>query len=415
MFDDDALKKALKRIYDKKFNPMSEIEENLFNATWETMNQAVDKGYGIRTSNDPDFDFYNELKYNNAVFSAFKVHRMQNDMARQLLDSDGKLKSFDQFRRDTENITDHQVYRWLKTEYDTAVIRAHQAADWKQFEREADVLPNLKWMPSTSLAPGLDHKIFWNRIWSLKDPFWTEHRPGDRWNCKCSLMATDEPVTDNKGLTITITDKPAPGLGGNPGVSGAIFSKDHPYMTETYKGAEKAVKELLKKEAAGLAKEAVKEKKFKSGGVLQVPKEFSQNAQEEKKNLKAYTEMAKMHGEQYKLLNVVNEQGRKNPDAINLKTGVFSDVKVPETTNGKNAIQTSIKSASKQNVSEVVIYLENDYKREDIYAGLKASLQQGRAKSLKTIIVRFRDGELRRFDPEMIRKALKSSRAKNNK
>jgi hypothetical protein len=40
----------------------------------------------------------------------------------------------------SDAIADHQVYQWLQTEYDTAVIRAHQAADWKQFEREKDIL-----------------------------------------------------------------------------------------------------------------------------------------------------------------------------------------------------------------------------------------------------------------------------------
>ncbi|MCB6967339.1 phage head morphogenesis protein, partial [Phocaeicola dorei] len=78
---------------------------------------------------------------------------------------------------------------------DTAVIRAHQAADWRQFEREKDVLPNLKWMPSTSIHPGADHRIFWGTIRPIDDPFWNEHKPGDRWNCKCTLSSTDEAPT----------------------------------------------------------------------------------------------------------------------------------------------------------------------------------------------------------------------------
>src|SRR5574344_1506027 len=50
-------------------------------------------------------------------------------------------------------ITSHQCDRWLRTEYDTAILRARQAANWQQFLREADVLPNLKWIPSTSPNP----------------------------------------------------------------------------------------------------------------------------------------------------------------------------------------------------------------------------------------------------------------------
>ncbi len=50
--------------------------------------------------------------------------------------------------------------------------RAHQAADWQQFMQEADVLPNLKWMPSTSPNPGADHMPFWGTILPIDDPFW---------------------------------------------------------------------------------------------------------------------------------------------------------------------------------------------------------------------------------------------------
>lgn len=85
-FDDDALKKALKRIYEKDVNVMNAIEENLFDAVFETMSGAVDKGFGVVGDTDPDIDFYKALKHDTAVFSAFKAHRWQNDIARQLLD-----------------------------------------------------------------------------------------------------------------------------------------------------------------------------------------------------------------------------------------------------------------------------------------------------------------------------------------
>ena len=170
-FDEEVLKKALKNIYSKDFHPMTDIEENLFEATWKTMNKATDKGFGTRKTDDPDYDFYREIRMNNAVFAAFKVHRAQNDMAALLLDKNGSLKPFEQWVKEAMPIADHQMIHWLRTEYDTAVIRAHQAADWRQFEREKDVLPNLKWMPSTSVTPGADHQIFWGTIRPIDDPF----------------------------------------------------------------------------------------------------------------------------------------------------------------------------------------------------------------------------------------------------
>lgn len=172
------------------------------------------------------------MRHNNAVFAAFKTHRMQNDMAAQLLDSNGNLKPFEQWKNDVQSIASHQCRSWLETEYNTAVLRAHQAADWQQFLQEADVLPNLKWMPSTSPNPGADHMPFWGTILPIDDPFWDQHRPGDRWNCKCSLTSTDEPTTPVPSVAVSQQPKNTPqkGLENNPGKDAAIFSNKHPYF-----------------------------------------------------------------------------------------------------------------------------------------------------------------------------------------
>ena len=165
------------------------------------------------------------------MFAAFKVHRMQTDMGRLLTDSNGVLKPFEQWKNEVLPIASHQCGAWLRTEYDMAVIRAHQAADWQQFVREADVLPNLKWMPSTSPHPGADHRVFWNTVLPIDDPFWNEHRPGDRWNCKCSLTSTDEPCTETPAPGKA--DNPHPGLDSNPGTDKAVFSQSHPYFPKS--------------------------------------------------------------------------------------------------------------------------------------------------------------------------------------
>ena len=39
-FDEEVPKKALKNIYSKDFHPMTDIEENLFEATWKNNKRA---------------------------------------------------------------------------------------------------------------------------------------------------------------------------------------------------------------------------------------------------------------------------------------------------------------------------------------------------------------------------------------
>lgn len=402
-FSEEVLQETIRRIYTKEFDTVIEIDLGAWREFWNGFNQATDEGFGQRKPGDRDYDFYRELRYNNGIFAAFRTHRFQNDIARQLLDEDGELKSFDRFARDVDElVAPTHLRHWLQTEYSTAVIRAHQAADWRRFERDKDMLPNLEWMPSTSIHPGKDHQLFWGTIRPVDDPFWDVHRPGDRWNCKCGLEATDEEATPTKDLPeVSPADRPSPGLDSNPGKNAKLFSDTHPYVANGYKEAKGAVREFI---AENLPEpERYKEKKFKSGGLIQTSVTHKQNSIEEKKNLKAYTELAKYHGDQYKLLGVINEQGRKNPDAINLNTGNYSDAKIPVTDNGKNAIQASIKAAGQQKVQEVYIYLEKEYPMIDVRLGMKAALQPGRSKSVKIIIIRFADGEIRRYDAVRLR------------
>lgn len=192
---------------------------------------------GLTSSATPpthEEDFLRSLRHSNEVFSAFKVHSMSTKMAERLIGEDGKLRSFAEWRKAVAPIARHQVGSWLQTEYDTAILRAHQAADWIEFERNKDIFPNLRWMPTTSPAPEAAHRVFWSKpvVLPIDDPFWSEHRPGDRWNCKCSLEATDEPMkplTEEEQQSANDPKNAAqPGLEGNPVHKGLITDK-HPY------------------------------------------------------------------------------------------------------------------------------------------------------------------------------------------
>lgn len=247
VFDAEILTKGLRRIYDG-FDVRYDIEKSIFDETLRLFNQAV--AAGIAEAAHPyvtSDEFVSQLRQNNAVFSAFKTHRMQNDVARRLIDEDGNLKSFSRWVRDVKDITDHYYKDWLKTEYSTAVVRAHQAVDWKHYETERDVFPNLKWMPTTSIEQDPLHRQFWEKglVLPIGHPFWEKHRPGDRWNCKCSLKQTDEAPNDEV-LRDTEDVTAQPGLENHPAYDGRIFSKTHPYYTKAYPGAEDATQQLLK-------------------------------------------------------------------------------------------------------------------------------------------------------------------------
>lgn len=225
---------ALVSIYEERYNPLTELDRGLFRETLRHINAAVGEGF-LKAHFDPTGEFARQIRNNNEIWSAFKVHRMQQDIASKMLDQDGNLKPFSKFAQDVQSITDHQCKQWLRTEYDTAVLRAHLAAEYKQFEAEKDVYPNIEWTPTTSHTPGEDHCPFWGVVRPVGDRFWSEHHPGDRWNCKCGWEQTDRTPTSVPTLPAPIAKKSTPhtGLDNNPALDGQIFGDNHPYFPKS--------------------------------------------------------------------------------------------------------------------------------------------------------------------------------------
>ena len=363
-FSPEVLSQALRAIYDG-MNVEDEIQRDAFEEMLRIFNEAADEGVKASKKTPPRMEtFLEQLKYNNEVFSAFKVHRMQNDMAARLVDENGQLKPFEKWKRDVEDIADHYCNRWLQTEYDTAVLRAHQATDWLQFEAEKDVYPNLRWMPTTSPNPDEYHKQYWRAKLTLpiNHPFWKSHRPGDRWNCKCSLRQTDEPAT-----TEAIADfkpvPPQPGLDNNPAKDGKLFSDSHPYYTNAYPGAEKAAEKMVN----DIEHYSIIET---SKGKLRIHDGHGKHEREE--NIRIGKYLAEKHGYEIDLLD--NPQNIKTADSYNRTLKIEQEYKMASTPT-VNAIDRLIRDGRKQ-ADNIVLWLEVDMPWEDVTAALRSRLRR---------------------------------------
>lgn len=422
---------ALKRIYNKRYNPRTEIDAELFAEVHRIFDAATDVGFA---GSDAGGDFMKQLRTNNAVFAAFKTHRMGRDMAAQLIDERGELKSFQQFRQDVAPIASHHVDTWLRTEYDTAVKRAHRAAEMRQFIAEADVLPNIKWLPSTAVNPRESHMPFYDHVWPVDDPFWEEHKPGDEWGCQCGWEATDEPVTDNTGLGGDAI-KPSPGLKGNPARTAQLFSDDHPYFpSDCSKCAFKSVQLSLfsnkKKNCYGCrnllaaiqqAQRAPAVEEFKrlkadpnysavkydkrSGGVSAVHKEHNFDSTiggfgiERGEYEKRSVDVLRKSGYSVILESERAATGVKTPDGR--LDGVVMDIKGVEST-GKYTLRNKFDTACSQQAKCVVLYFHNAtiFSEERVRTGweLYTSDLRGRTQTIEKVLCIVED-DVREFKP----------------
>ena len=123
-----------------------------------------------------------------------------------------------------------------------------------------------------------------------------------------------------------------------------------------------------------------------NGGIVEKFNQGSQSKTEKYKNIEALKILAN-NGKQYRLLPVIQD-GKKNPDAFNLLSLKYVDIKVAESTNGKNAIQSALKEANKQEVSEVIVYFTKQLEsNRDVYEALKATFKQKRAENIEYITI----------------------------
>lgn len=398
------MEEAIKEVYGSGTDQL--VNSRLFEITNVPLQQAISVEFD---NAGPEWGktnagFIDEFRKNTAVFSAFKAHHETAKIVSLLIDEKGELRSFREFRKLALQVSKDYNTNWLQTEYNTAVRSARAAINFRKYLETEHLYPNLEYIESTASEKRGDHLEYVGTILPIRHPWWKIHLPPSEWNCQCSVKPTNKEATEVPGETVPVD----PVFNNNPGETAKFVNTE---ATSYYKDTEEKLRDLV--EQFGKRAEEIRQrlaeteftrKTFKSGGYIDVPKQ-GQNKNEAKKNLKAYTHLAKVYGEKYALLTP--DKAGKNPDAINLRTMVYSDVKVAVTKIDKNAVQNSIKEASDQKATEVIVFFDRQINSmTGIKKGLKAALQKGRAKSVKHIVIVDSEG-IRRYETERLRKIFK--------
>lgn len=145
-----------------------------------------------------------------------------------LLDEEGNLRSFPEFRKAVKKVNIQWNDEWLRTEYNTAVRSARSAANYRDALRTKEMYPNLEYLKSTSSEKREEHLEWVGTVLPIDHPWWDSHLPPVEWNCKCSFRPTDKPATDvpaSSGVEIP------PVFRNNPGKTGEFVKlSEHPYL-----------------------------------------------------------------------------------------------------------------------------------------------------------------------------------------
>jgi len=422
----NSAEKAYKKLHKKGSYKADDITQysELIDETYKTFSKALDEG--IKDNVIPTA-MRQSLNNDTFLFSALKTHARLFEASRLLTNEDGNIKSFQKFSQDIAKLKKDYDQNYLEAEYQFAVSSAQNASKWAEFEADGDRY-NLQYRTAGDDRVRDSHDKLRGITLPLNDPFWDSYAPQNGWRCRCKVIQVRKkkyPETDPadamaKGDAAT-TQIGKDGKNRmeifrfNPGKSKVVFPPKHPYRK-----IQDAQKVTDKVASSSLAKPLLKNESFENRyshvdfkpesnvtkGRLEIFTKGKQNKQEFAKNKKALTIVAN-EGGNYRMLPVI-EDGNKNPDAINLDTMKYVDVKVAQSKNGKSVIQNSIKEASKQKASELLLHLTVKPKSyREMYGALRNTILNNRAKSIKTIKVIFPDNSIKVYDLSEIKKRIK--------
>lgn len=205
------------------------ISPEVWEHEYKQMSDALSDGYG-KTGVEwggTDWAFFQNLRYNTAVFDAFKCNREIKDVHKLLVNDDGTAKTWEEFRRDAMRVCEKYNQRWLQTEFNQAHAAAKAARKWQDYERNADLYPNLRYIAVQDERTRHSHAELHGYVIPIDHPFWNKYYPPNDWNCRCSVQPTDDPVRMPPGVPVVPEMFQT-----NVGKTAQIFDLSHPY----YKG-----------------------------------------------------------------------------------------------------------------------------------------------------------------------------------
>lgn len=124
----------------------------------------------------------------SAAKSVDKMRMLQNTVYR----SDGRLKSWAQFRDDADEIQNTENKVWLRVERDNCARQAIMADKFTDMRRDADLYPYWIYKGRMDSRERVEHKAIEGLIFRIGDPAGDACYPPSDWNCRCTGRQLDD-------------------------------------------------------------------------------------------------------------------------------------------------------------------------------------------------------------------------------
>jgi SPP1 gp7 family putative phage head morphogenesis protein len=382
-------------MYDRKTKP-GQPDAELTRATAEHLWKGVKKGWNTNGENikygTPEQRLLIQMRYNTFVTSIFKHHHFSIDMARELFDEHGKVRSFSDFKKAVKDKVDPKYNKtWLKTEYNTAYASGQMARKWQEYVKKGGYLVYVAVMDARTRY---DHANMNGARYPVGHPFWSTHYPPNGFNCRCT---TRWDGTEGETVPAQHVDEIPAMFQNNVGVTGQVF-KDSPYFTvdgafkedaDNLFGFKTPIDPEKYRANLQLYEKLIEDKNFKisfvdnlNGGF--VFRSVKADAAELAMNVNASKALASQ-GDSVIIKEVVNHPGAKNSDI--LLNGLSAEIKTNMSATS-NAIDTALRTGKDQ-ANTVVLNIQSKISVSTLEQAIYNRVR--RVKSIEKVIV-IRDG-----------------------
>lgn len=315
------------------------------------------------------------------VFSGFKTYHQLKEASELLRDSQGRVKSFNQFYQDVSAIRKKYNRNWLHAEYNFAVSSAQMASHWAEYQQDEE-MANLQYRTALDDKVRPEHAALEGVTLPMSDPLWDTAFPPNGWNCRCHVIPVlkeDFPLSNSQRAQDAFDDMTqgkASIFRYNPGKEGVIFPPHHPYY------GKRGYKHCLNPHLAtslgdNLECDIIYNIQHNEGNI-EIPTEKGKvvetpwiNKNERDKNINTAKYLANTHGyEIYVLSDVEKKDGSKHSaDSYNATLKRFEEYKHIEK-NTFNSFDRNLRKAAKQ-ANNVVFVINGDYNKGDLKNAIK--------------------------------------------
>lgn len=327
----------------------------------EQLRKAVIEGFGKDfpkvSYGTADYKMLSALELNTFHFSAAENYQMLKSMSLALLDENGQLRSFKDFKTQAAKIAGVYLERNLRTEYQSAIASSQMASKWVDFEKNKDTAPWLRYDTVGDARVRAEHKKLDGIIKKVDDQFWSIWYPPNGWRCRCDvtqLLHGSETSSDQ----IQIPNDVPPMFQTNMAKDGLVFPDGHPY----YSG----LSENLKRKAAALRTPQYSQAypikgKTKQGGKVEISSMAAKT--DLNYNIEKSTILAD-NGEVVKIRPHIEAEKIKNPELELYNSTQLGDFKEP-IVKTRNSYEKNIRRAANQGAQiPVFVMKENTYSHE---------------------------------------------------